>query len=1053
MKLVRFLSIMCGLAGFAAVTSLRAEASAVTAPFNQRQELSVSGVVLDENNLTMIGVVVSVEGTQRMVSTDIDGKFTIQAGSGDVLRFIMVGYKTLEITVTGDEYLTVKLKPDSIFLDELVVIGYGTQKKKLVTGATLQISGEDIQRQHTVNPIAALQSLAPGVNVTKNSGQPGSAYKVNIRGVGTIGDSEPLYIIDGYSGSMADLNPSDIASIDVLKDAASAAIYGARGANGVVLVTTKSGRVGKPVIEYNMHVGFQKYIDKVHPLNAQQYAMIMEEACVNDGKEAPDFAALVPDWDRIRSGEWTGTDWLKEMINDYAPIQYYSLSVRGGTKLSTYSLSASYTDQEGTIGKVVDPGYKKFTATLSGTQILVKGGDENRPLLKTGENFRVIYDSVKSIKDVNWHGYLRKSLQSTPFLPIYDGKGDYHYAIDWWPEGDHPIAMMDYNHNGHESYRVNLKGEIFLELQPIKNLILRTSTFLNVGTTASRSYIPQYDLGPSKDQFQQFDEVSQSVTNVWNGFNNNKTTLSYKHEVKKHSFDVLVGFEFDTKGKGFSMKGTNVNCIFDDFEHGYLNNCPKIKEDYTKLEGQPVSPNKSMSIFGRLNYDYKETYMLGVVMRADGSSKFARGHRWGYFPSVSAGWVISNEKWMQKASGWLNHLKLRASWGQNGNNSIKSFQYLSSVNFDDFYNFGIDKNTIVYGGYPYNVANENVKWETSEQIDVGIDARMFDGRFGLALDWYNKTTKDWLLAAPIQGILGAEPSVINGGDVRNAGVELGLSWRDDIGDFSYGVNLNLAHNKNMITRIDNTEGIIHGGGVWNGCAEVFRAQVGYPIGYFWGYKTDGLFQTQEEINDYKNSEGKLIQPTAKPGDLRFQDLNDDGIFDDRDKTCLGDPNPDLNFSFNVNLAYEGFDLNISTNGVWGNQIFQSYRHNTKTLMNYTTRILDRWHGEGTSTTVPRVSSSGSPNDLFVSDRFVEDAWFWRVADVTLGYDFKHLFPHFKAVSQLRLFVAGQNLGVLTPYSGFDPEVGAAAGVSWATGIDYGVVPSARTFMLGLSVRF
>ena len=1054
MKSIRSLVICACLSGLATGSLLRAEEGHAPVPVSeQTQEIVVEGVVLDENNLSLVGVAVLVEGTQNIVPTDLDGIFSIRAHVGDVLRVSMVGYQTMFVPVADAKPMTLKMKVDRLFLDDVVVIGYGTQKKKLVTGSTLQITGEEIQRQHTVNPIAALQSLAPGVNITKNSGQPGSSYKVNIRGIGTIGDSEPLYIIDGYSGSMSDLNPSDIASIDVLKDAASAAIYGARGANGVVLITTKSGRVGKPVIEYNMHVGVQQYVDKVQPLGARDYAMIMAEAYTNDGKEAPDFAALVPDWDKIQSGEWDGTNWINEMINNYAPIQYYSLSVRGGTKLSTYSVSASYTDQEGTVGKVADPRYRKFTATMNGTQVLVKGRDEKHPILKMGENLRFIYDSYKSIQDYNWGSYLRLALQTNPFMPLYDDKGNYHYSIDWYPEDGNPIALMDYKQKGRESYRLNLKGEIFLEIQPIKNLVLRTSTHLSMNTGASRSYIPEYDLGPSIKQFQQHDEVTQSVNNAWAGFNNNKTTLSYKGSVKGHNFDALLGFEFGTTGNGYSVKGTNINCIFDDFEHGYLDNCPKISEDLTKLAGSPVNPHKSMSFFGRLNYDYKEKYMVGVVMRADGSSKFARGHRWGYFPSVSAGWAIANEEWMQGASSWLNLLKIRASWGQNGNNSIPSFQYLSSIHFDDFYNFGTDKNTIVYGGYPYNVANNDVKWETSEQTDVGLDARMFDGRLNFAFDWYNKMTKDWLLVAPIQGIYGAEPSVINGGDIRNTGVEIGISWRDDIGDFSYGVNLNLAHNKNMITRIANTEGIIHGSGVWNGCAEVYRAQVGYPIGYFWGYKTDGLFQTQADIDAYTNSEGKVIQPQAQPGDLRFQDLNDDGVLDDNDKTMIGDPNPDLNFSFNVNLAYKGFDLNIATNGVWGNQIFKAYRHNTNTLMNYTTDILGRWHGEGTSTTVPRVSSSGSPNDLFVSDRFVEDAWYWRVADVTIGYDFKHLFPDFKAISQLRLFFTGQNLGILTPYSGFDPEVGGTAGVSWAQGIDFGMAPSARTFMVGLSVRF
>ena len=636
-------------------------------------------------------------------------------------------------------------------------------------------------------------------------------------------------------------------------------------------------------------------------------------------------------------------------------------------------------------------------------------------------------------------------------MPVYDDSMDYHYALDWDEKQVNPMGLLDYNRGNNLTSKHNVSGNFYLEFQPVKNLKYRSSFGINMINSSYRNYVPIYNLGPEK--FTTEDKVVQSQTSSMKWLFEN--TLSYDFNIlDKHRFGVLLGTSAEKSGIGSTIKGENVNSIFDDFEHAYLDNTPIVYEGKTLLSGYPGTPARLLSFFGRFNYNYNETYMATVVLRADGSSKFAPKHRWGYFPSVSVGWVMSNEAFMENSSSWLDFFKLRASWGQNGNQNIAGFQYLSNMSFDAKYFFGDNKNTVFTGGYPSILANPDITWETSEQINVGVDARLLDNRLSIVFDWYNKATKDWLVRAPIVGIYGTGAPFINGGDVLNRGIELGLNWNDQIDDFIYGVNLNLSHNKNEVTRIANTEGIIHGPAnvISNTTAELYRAEVGYPIGYFWGYKTDGLFQNENDVSSYKNSNGVIIQPDAKPGDLRFKDINDDGIIDDNDKVMIGDPNPDFNFGFSFNLAYKGFDLSVVTNGVLGNQIIRSYRSAALPYENYTSEILGRWHGEGTSNTIPRVSATASNNEFYISDRYVENGDYWRMSNLTIGYDFKKSFTNLP-LQQARVYFTAQNLFTITKYKGFDPEVGYDFGSSWASGIDLGFYPSPRVFMIGFSFKY
>lgn len=1015
-------------------------------------EKKITGVVYDEAGLPVIGANILEKGTTNGTITDMDGNFTLTVSDNATLLVSYIGYNQQEISVHGKESFVINLKEDSQSLEEVVVVGYGVQKKKLVTGATVQVKGDDLQKLNTVNPMGALQSQSPGVNITKTSGQPGSEFKVSVRGIGTVGDSSPLYIVDGVTVSNIDyLSPSDIESIDVLKDAASAAIYGARAANGVILVTTKQGKSGKAVIEYDGYVGWQNIVQNVTPLNAQEYAMIMSEGAQNSDMNPFDFQKLVPNWNKIESGEWKGTNWFDEMCNKNAFMQNHALNVRGGTEQSVYSLGLSYTTQEGSFGNPAPPQYTRYSFRLNSEHKLIKG--QGYDVLKIGENLNYIYSEKSTIGTGNLYvSDLRQAFITNPFLPVYDENGDFHYAIDWNEKQINPMGFLYYEHSQNLRKDNRLSGNLYIELQPIKGLKFRSSFGIHLDMSSYRKFVPVYDLGPEKFCNENVTTQQFSLGNKWL-FEN---TLSYDCTLREsHDFNFLLGMSAEKSGLGETIKGENVNSIFDDFNHAYLDNNKQIYEGKTKLSGAPLTPGRLLSFFGRVNYNFRETYLATLVMRADGSSNFAPGNRWGYFPSVSAGWVMTNEKFMEKALSWLDFLKIRASWGQNGNQNISGFQYLANIAFDSKYFFGDNKNNVYAGAYPSILANTDIKWETSEQIDLGFDARFLSGRLSLAFDWYNKKTKDWLLVAPVLGSYGTGAPYINGGDVLNRGVELGLSWKDQsAGGFQYSVSGNIAYNKNEVTRIANSEGIIHGPAnvLSHNTAELYRAQVGFPIGYFWGYETDGIFQNEDEVNAYKNAEGKIIMPDAVPGDLRFVDANGDGTIDDNDKGMIGDPNPDITFGLSATMSYKGFDLNIVTNGVAGNQIARSYRSGNEAFHNYTTEILDRWHGEGTSNTIPRVTASASINDLYISDRYIENGSYWRISNVTIGYDFKKLFKNLP-LQQARLYVTGQNLATITGYKGLDPEVGYGYDSSWASGIDLGFYPSPRVFMVGISLKY
>lgn len=1000
----------------------------------------------------LVGATIKVVETRQGTVTDLDGHFALEAQDGQTLIVSYVGYVEQRVKVAGSD-LNIQLKEEASSLDDVVVIGYGVQKKKLVTGATTQLKGSDVAKLNTNNALQAMQGQTPGVNIISESGQPGSGMKVIIRGQGSNSSNSPLYIIDGIPGDISNINPSDIESIDVLKDAASAAIYGAQAANGVVLVTTRTGAEGKAHVTFDAYTGWQSAIRKIDMCDANEYMTLMDEQNLNSGLGVYDWKAY-PSIYNQKTGELNNTPWIDRMFKDNATQQSYTLGINGGTKASTYAVSLGYYTQEGIVGGSEASNYERYNLRANMEQKLY--GD----LLKVGENVSLAYVKSKGVGTGNmYNNALRGAYATSPLQALYldeqptraDLNRGYSYSVasDWYQYDGNPVAGL-YRNNAISDAQ-NWVANVYAELQPISGLRIRTQLGFNHNSSEYRSYSPDY-VSTVQAQQTTGPRVSQSLYKGWSLTWTN--TATYDVTLGEHSLTAMLGMEAE-RNQGVNLSGSNtLKDIFDSWQLAYLNNANNTSQ--AAANGRPDDAYRRVSYFGRVGWSYKDTYMANATLRADGSSRFASGHRFGYFPSLSAGWVITNEKWMAPVTRWMDFLKLRASWGQVGNNSIGNYLYLASVTLESAgYNFGTgygsDKN--IYGAYSARLGNEELKWETSEQTDLGLDARFLNERLNINLDWYWKKTKDWIVQAPVIATFGADAPFINGGDVTNKGVELGLTWHDRIGQVSYNIGGNFAYNKNEVGRIPTSDGIIHGSTniMFNNQSEFYRCSDGHAIGYYWGYQTAGLFQNQAEIDAWKAAGNGVLANTA-PGDIKVLDLHKDGVIDDKDKTDLGNGIPKYNFGFNLGLNYQGFDFNMVFTGAAGFKVANGgYRNwGNSSQSNYTAQALQRWTGEGTSYKMPRLTNDDH-NWTNFSDLYLEDGDYLRLANVTLGYDFAKLI-HKSFISQARLYFQVQNLFTFTKYNGMDPEVGFGQD-SWMSGIDTGTYPHARTFLVGVNLKF
>ena len=1051
---------MCAGVLMLGASSIPVRVMATEAVAQTQTTVQVKGVVLDSNGEPVIGAGVIEVGTQNNGTvTGADGSFTLSINRGAKIKISYVGYKTVTMTPVAGRTANITLEEESELLNDVVVVGYGTQQKKLVTGSTVHVTSENIAAVNAVDAFGALQSLASGMNIVLNSGQPGEGYKVTIRGMGTVGSNTPLYVVDGVPGAnIDDLSPNDIESIDILKDAASSAIYGARASNGVILVTTKKGKAGAGHVNvsFDGYIGWQNVnTNGVTPLNAKEYMEIINKARETQGVEPYVWENYIPkQYPLIQSGAWNGTNWLDETTIDNAPMHNASVTISGGSDLSRFALGFTKYHQTGTLGAPADPKFDRYTVRLNSDYSLIRS--KGRDVLKVGENITFSATDKRGVSVGGIYGNsIRTLLAMTPLLPAYNADGSYYeykdIKADNWnflDEAANPLASMLYDNSMSYNKGWRLQTNFFLEFAPIKGLTWRTSAGWQYRHRESRGYIPVYELSAKKSQANDEVRQSQSYSIRWSLEN----TLNWVKSFDNHNIDVLLGQSVEKWGYGNGVSVTNGDSQFPgSFEHAYIDNANVISEALTSVGGTPESQGSIASFFGRANYNYAETYLLSLVLRADGSSNFARGHRWGYFPSVSAGWVISNESFMESTKNWLDFLKIRASWGQNGNCNISNFQYLATINLNDPYYFD-NKSKPGLGAFPDILPNEDVKWETSEQLDFGFDARFLNNRLGVTFDWYKKTTKDWLVVAPILLSYGTNAPYVNGGDIENKGFEIQLSWNDKIGkDFRYSVTANFSHNKNEVTRLANSEGIIHGGSnaIAQNTAELYRVQVGYPIGYFWGYEMEGIIQNEADLQDYidRNCSGdkknSLQGADLQPGDVKFVDFNGNGKIDkdDSDKTMIGDPNPDYTLGLNITLSYKGFDLGINGYGSFGQQVAKSYRQfSDHPDDNYTTDVYTKyWTGEGSTNEYPRFTHGKTANMS-------------EISRISFGYDFKKLYSKLP-VQKCRLYISLNNFICFTGYSGMDPEVGFGNGASWASGIDCGYYPSSRSFQVGANINF
>lgn len=1033
------------------------------------QNIQVKGTVTDANGEPVPFASIQLKGTKTGTATDENGNYTFAAPSNGTLIFSSIGYSTTEVHINGKLIVDCVLNPDTDYLDDVVVVAYGVAKKESIVGAVSQVNSKDIEKRTTSSVSAVLEGSAPGIRVNNSYGEPGNDADIRIRGFGSInGTNAPLYVIDGvvYGGNISDLNPQDIESISVLKDASSAALYGNRASNGVILITTKKGKEGQASVTYDGYYGLQNLYKIPTLLNANEFMQIQDESRIMDGLAPYNWENHIGPrlYKAIKDG-WTGTNWLKEIINEDAPVQNHSVNVTGGSKTGTYSLGLAYTGQDATMGVPSSiPHLDRYNFRVNSENTVFKKGSLD--VLKVGQTLNYRYQKTTgsfATEGIYWNG-VHNMLVMSPLMPAYNSDGSYYVFEDRvadsyvWDTANgaakNPIAYMDYTSNQNVSKSHYLQASVYAVLQPIERLNIKSQFGYMMSSSSYRSYMPEYDLDATAKR--EMDQVSQSMSlsNRWSWEN----TASYSFNINEHQIDALVGSSLEKWGYGESLSASNVDSNFGDLEHAYLSNVSTTPSSMSSISGSPSQKNSIASFFARANWNWKEKYMASATMRADGSSVFARGYRWGYFPSASAGWVITNEDFFKGLGldSVLDFLKLRASWGQNGNCNVTGFQYLSLVTSNNGYGgyvFGdvIDKREI--GSYAYKLTNSELKWETSEQTNIGFDARLFGNRLGVEFDWYNKLTKDWLVVAPVLYSYGANAPYVNGGNVKNQGLEFGLHWNDSVGEVFYGVNLTGAHNKNKVTKIANADGIIHGTGSipWEGAEELYRAEVGMPIGYFYGYKTAGVFQNQAEIDAYK---GALLNgENTNPGDVIYVDSNNDGVIDANDRTMIGNPHPDFTLGLSFNIEWKGIDLSISGFGSFGQQIFKCYRDfSSSPLNNYTTDILKRWTGEGSSNKYPRLASSSNSNWNRISSLYVEDGDYFKVQNITLGYDIAKAFKKFP-LKTCRVYVTGQNLFTFTSYSGMDPEIGYGGGSGWAQGIDLGYYPSARTILFGVNLKF
>ncbi|WP_177194009.1 TonB-dependent receptor [Dyadobacter sp. SG02] len=984
----------------------------------------IKGKVTDESGEPLPGVNILVKGTQKGTASDATGSYHLtladgEGGAAPVLIFSFVGYMPQQIGLGGRTSIDVQMKADLKVLEEVVVVGYGTQKKSDVTGAIGSVSAREIEDEPAIQVGQALQGKVPGLQVSQNSGAPGSGLLIRVRGTGTVNSSEPLYVIDGNpNANPLDISPDQIESIQVLKSASAAAIYGAQGANGVVLITTKQGKSGKSQLDLSVSQGLQQ-VRKYFPMtNAREYATLYNEGLTNAGQKP-----LYPDPDALG----VGTDWQKEVFQ-VAPMTDVTLSASGGSESSRFYFSGGYVNQEGIIKG----------SSFNRANIRINSSHTITPHIKVGQNLSASISRYEQIAEFNVGSILGSTLTANPEIPVKMPDGNWGYSPTSL-NSSNPLASIHYTNN--DTRRPVVNGNVYVDINPFEGLVFRSQFNFNIGYTENKVFTPAYRI--STANFNDVANLTENTTRFREGSWAN--TLTYQKSIGNHTFDVLAGI---TAQESYTQ---NISAYAAGLPPGATDN-ENLR--YLDLATQGFRAGGGagewgiLSILGRINYNYKNKYFTTVNFRADGSSRFGENNKFGYFPSFSLGWKLSEEPFVKNVT-WINNLMLRGGWGALGNqNSLRNYAFASLVTPNINYTYGTSQ-AVVRGQAITSLGNPDLKWESTKETNIGLDFTGFNGKIVGSVDAYHKETTDMLLQVPVVQYSGIEQApFVNGGNVTNKGIELMLGYEKNNntpGGFDFGISGNIAFNKNKVTKLSNAGTSIYQQLSFVGLANV--TQIGSPIASFWGWQTDGIFQTKEEVAAH------AFQSTGTaPGDIRFKDLDGNGVINANDQTIIGNPWPKFTYGMSGNVSFKGFDAKIQLQGTYGNDIFMALKFRTEgsNFFNYTRNVWDhRWTGPGTSNTVPRMITSDPNNNMRSSEYYIESGSYLRVRNIQIGYKVPRSVLKLRS---LRIYASVQNALTFTKYPGFDPEIGTNRDNNpLYIGIDETNYPLPRIYTLGLNL--
>ena len=1028
------------------------------------QNTLYSGRVFDESGEPIIGASVVVKGTSQGSVSDMDGKFSFEGTEGATLVISYIGYCSQELR--GTKNMVITLKEDSKVLTDVVVIGYGVQKKSVVTASIAKVGADELGIAAPVRMDNALKGLVSGVQVTQASGQPGSSSKIRIRGTGTINSSDPLYIVNGMpiEGGIDYLDPSDIESIEILKDAASGAVYGSRAANGVVLVTTKKGKIGKVSVSYDFSYGWQNPWHKRNMMNATDYTTMM--------KEAAGYAGMTDIDEKLASFGKNNTDWQDVVFNSNAPVQNHHLSISGASDKLNYFLALGYYNQEGTIGgNYGRSNYERLSINSNTNYVIFDDSKERNWLKKLTIGSDLSYSRINNtnIETNSLTGSaLGNAIFLSPLMGVYaDDPANLEatYAdqikqygplvVDKVTGRLLSIPTQDFNEITNPLGYLSLPGtkynsdkfvaNFYAEVALWDNLKFRTSYGVDLSFWGEDGWNYPYYLGVNahNDKSSVTSQMNRGLR--WQVEN----VLSYDKTFGKHSLNVVLG-QSAIQYKGRYLSGSAQDLIAIDGTKANIDFTSGLKTDGKRdVSGSRFSPHTLASYFARVSYNYDERYMLQATVRRDGSSNFGPNNKWGVFPSASLGWNITNEKFMEHRPDWLSNMKIRVSWGKNGNEAINSFLYTANVAMGSNYAFGGGSSQqVMPGSKPSGTPNKNIKWEESEQTDLGIDLGFFGQALTFTADYFKKTTNGMLKEMSVNSYLGESKPWGNVGVMENSGVEFELAYKYHHNDFNFRVAGNISYLKNKLVDLGNGVGYETYDNVHQ-IGNVSRAENGMPYPFFWGYKTNGIFQNQSEVDSYVNAQGKKLQPNAQAGDVIFIDYNGDGVIDDADKMMIGKGDPDWTYGLSLTASWKNFDLNMLWAGSIGNDIFDATRRLDLRYVNLPQEMINRWHGEGTSNTMPRFTWTNDNDNYRASDLYIHDGSYLRLKNIQLGYTLPQMLTRKVFINSLRFYIAVENFITITSYKGLEPEISYGT----QSGIDRGYYPQSRTFTIGANIKF